>query len=263
MNIETNSFILRLYFTSRKAFQKLIIFLNACFIGFWLGILSRNNLYSIDSVYYDTEKQYTNDKYNLRGFWTWETRVIEKHFQSCKSLLVAGVGGGREVLALRKMGYQTDGFECNPNLAEFANQFLKRQGFETNIEVVMRDRCSTTNKLYDGLIIGWGAYMLIQGRKHRIEFLKNMRKKTKYNAPILLSFFCHYQLRKYHYLIANIGNLFRVIFGRERIEPGDSLVPNYVHIFTKEEIAYELNEAGFELTEYCTQGYGHAVGIAR
>ena len=42
----------------------------------------------------------------------------------CKRLLVAGAGGGREVLALYKSGYEVDGFECHPELVALANTML-------------------------------------------------------------------------------------------------------------------------------------------
>ena len=64
-------------------------------------------------------------------------------------------------------------------------------------------------------------------------------------------------------IIAKIGNLIKRILGGDSLEPGDSLVPNYVHYFTKDEISHELTEAGFELVMYCSEEYGHAVGITQ
>ncbi|NJO96415.1 MAG: hypothetical protein HC764_10650 [Pleurocapsa sp. CRU_1_2] len=51
--------------------------------------------------------------------------------------------------------------------------------------------------------------------------------------------------------------------GGELIEPGDTLVPDYVHYFTKDEIEREFKEAGFELIMYSNDEYGHAVGLAK
>ena len=38
--------------------------------------------------------------------------------------MVVGGGGGREVLALRRLGYEVDGFECDPGLVACANELL-------------------------------------------------------------------------------------------------------------------------------------------
>lgn len=263
MNSQIYPLQLKVYIASIKFFQKIMKVLNAFFIGFWLGILKRENLYLIDALYYDNTQKYRDFEYNCSGLWRWETKVLEQYFPSCHNLLVAGVGGGREVLALRKLGYKVDGFECNPNLVEFANRLMKQEGFPANIQLVSRDKCSESqNNKYDGIIIGWGAYMLIQGRTKRIDFLKTIKEQAQQNSPILLSFYCHPTIKKYHQIIAQVGNLIRCILGRERLEPGDSLVPMYVHFFTQDEIDRELTEAGFKLVMYCTDEYGHAVGIA-
>lgn len=262
MNSQNSPLALKIYISSRKLLRKLILLINAGFIGFWLGVLKRDHLHLIDQLYYDNTNQYCDEKYNCGGLWDWEKKVLDQHFQQCKSLLVAGVGGGREVLALCKLGYDAEGFECNSKLVEFANQLLEKEGFPANIQVIPRDQCPDSHQQYDGLIIGWGAYMLIQGREQRISFLKKLRSLTKENAPILLSFFCDTEPRSYFKIIIKIGNIIRWVLRRDSLELGDDLVPNYVHNFTKEEIAAELEAGGFKLEMYCTDEYGHAVAIA-
>jgi hypothetical protein len=48
----------------------------------------------------------------------------------------------------------------------------------------------------------------------------------------------------------------------ERVEPGDVLVPNFTHWFTRREVEAELAAAGFSLVHFATSPYGHAVGRA-
>jgi hypothetical protein len=43
---------------------------------------------------------------------------------------------------------------------------------------------------------------------------------------------------------------------RERVQPGDALVPNFAHYFTKRELEQELSEAGFETRHYRPWGPG-------
>ena len=44
---------------------------------------------------------------------------------------------------------------------------------------------------------------------------------------------------------------------------GDSLEPNFVHRFTRDEIASELAEGGFELKSFGVTPYGHALARAK
>lgn len=263
MNVEIYPWEIKIYLASLNIFQKVIKLLNACFIGFWLGILKRENIHLVDSIYYNKTKQYQDQDYNLSGLWQWEKIVLEKYFKSCQSLLVGGVGGGREALALCKLGYEVDAFECNSNLVKFANQLMLQEGFISSIKLAPRDRCPDSDKKYDGIIVGWGAYMLIQGKNKRIAFLQSIHQQAKVNAPLLVSFFDYSGIQIYHKIIARIANTIKLLIGGEPIEPGDSLVPDYVHYFTRDEIEQEFKEAGFELVMYSNDEYGHAVGFAK
>ena len=254
---------LRLYKQSRKLLRKFLILIETVFTGFWLGVLSYQSLLRIDETFYNDSDIYCSPKYNKKGLLKWEHEAIEKYFQNCQSLLLIGAGGGREVYALLNMGYDVDAFECNPKLQEFGNKFLVDEGFTTCIKTVERDACPKSNSTYDGVIIGWGAYMLIQGSARRAEFLRTVRSQIADEANILLSFFTRssdsWQLRN----IASIGNIVRFLLSRDSLAVGDSLAPNYVHYFTESELTKELDDAGFELLYYSSKGYGHAIGQRR
>ena len=261
-NSRNYTFSLKLYFFTRKALDKLFVLFNACLSGIWLGMLNRETMHLIDEYYYDNQKMYQWDEYNRAGLWKWEKKLINEYFEKCKSLLVLGAGGGREVLALSKLGYEVDGCECNPQLVKFANELMEKEELTSRVKLVERDASLDNGKLYDGIIIGWGAYMLIQGRERRIALLKNLRNQMNENSPMLLSFFSQSGNSLYFKVVHKISNTMRWITGKNRLEFGDDLVPNFVHYFTREQIANELKEAGFELKMYCTEEYGHAVGIA-
>lgn len=262
MNTKGSRLPVRLYFLSTTGLQRLFVLLKACLSGFWLGTLKAETLHDIDKLYYDGEKMYVDDNYNRSGLKNWEKNVIDNYFQDCKSLLVTSVGGGRELLALKSLGFEVSGFECHPELSAFANELLLKEGHPPLVKLVERDRCPTNGQMYDGLIVGWGAYMLIQGKKQRIEFLKGLRGQAQENSPVLVSFYSRPSNHLYFRVVAAVGNVIRRILSRELIEIGDDLVPNFVHYFTEKEIAGELLEAGYQLKFYSVKGYGHAVGIA-
>ena len=203
-----------------------------------------------------------DEQYNRRGLFLWEKEAIERYFIGRKHLLLIGAGGGREVIALSRLGYEVDGYECHPQLVEAARNLLVKENLSAQIQIAPRDQCPDGNKVYDGLIVGWGAYMLIQGRQHRIDFLRQLRSRAKESSPVLLSFYDRdFDTRRFK-IIKFIGNVLRRMTGGEQMELGDDLFPNYVHYFIRDEVESELRAGGFDLKFYSTKSYGHAVGFA-
>ncbi len=256
-------FLARFYFGSVAWLDRALTLVHATFSGVWLGLLGRGTLHAADQLYYDQKRSmYCDESYNKHGLRNWERQAIDAYFGGCRSILVAATGGGREVLALRNLEFDADGFECHPELCAAANRLLEREGLEPDVRLAERDRCVDGSRSYDGLVVGWGAYMLIQGRRRRIEFLAGMRERAAPGAPILLSFFSRSCDDRRLRIVAGVANALRRIARRERVEIGDDLRPNYVHVFTRDEIAAELREAGFDLAHFERSPYGHAVGIA-
>jgi hypothetical protein len=269
VNEQNAPFLIRLYFFTQSRFAKTLALARACFIGLWLGVLTRASLHAIDEEYYTRTKRgipgeynFHSTAYNQRGLWDWEEEMLNDYFADCRRLLVIGAGGGREVLALQRLGYQVDGFESHPDLVATANELLRVEGYDPTVRLVPRDQGSITGTIYDGIIIGWGAYMLVNGRKHRIALLRQMRAQTRVQCPILLSFFSRDRTPRIYRISVLVANTIRRALRQELVEVGDWLVPNYVHYFSQDEIVSELSEGGFATVHYNTTGYGHAVGVA-
>lgn len=253
---------IRFYFSACRKLDQLFVLIRACWIGVWLGLLDRETLHLLDKCCYDLWSEYHTEAHNRKGLTAWEVGAITNYFSACRRLLVAGIGGGRELLALCQLGYEPDGFECHPELAAVARRLLQSDGFTAEVTVAARDTCPESEKQYDGLIVGWGAYMLIQAREKRIAFLKAMRATVPAKAPLLLSFFHRSPQARRFKIITFVGNILRRIRRKSLLEVGDSLAPNYVHLFTRDELKVELQQAGFDLVFYDSAEYGHAVALA-
>jgi hypothetical protein len=244
--------------------------IEACLVGLWLGALTTEELYATVNEGYARSKiareNYHGEEWNQSGLFTWEETALTNHFGGCERLLLIGAGGGREVLALRRLGYRVDGFEPDPDLVVVANEVLRAEGYESSVHPVPYDEFPNTGKTYDGLIIGWSAYMHIPGRRRRIARLRQLRAQARAQGPILLSFFdlgnaaapnpARYKLAVF------VANVIRRGLRRELAEFGDWLRPQYLHYFTRDDIASELAEGGFSTVHYGTAGLGHAVGRA-
>ena len=180
---------IRAYDASRGLFDRFVVAARAAFVGVWLGILDRHALHAADELYYSRTRMYHDDSYNLSGLFAWETEAVERHFRSCRSVLVTSAGGGREVAALERRGLEVFGFECHSELAKAGNDLLSRHGLKARLSLGLRDAIPPGMPTCDGAVVGWASYMLIQQRACRIEFLQRLRTHIPAGGPLLISFF--------------------------------------------------------------------------
>ena len=249
-------FTARLSHWSFRFLKNLTSFLDAASSGFWLGVMSQRSLDYSDELSYSQNKFYTDDKYNESGLFDWEKPIIEKHFSQVKTILLIAAGGGREVLALSKMGFNVDACECNPKLIEYANNLLQKNQINNEIKYLPGNSVPGEIKKYDGIIIGWGAYSLIQGNKKRLSFLAGLYPFLNKETPLMISFLITRGRNKRDKIIQNVSNFFRILTNRDKTEPGDRLEPDFIHYFTEEEIKNEIAQSKFRLTDYYSSDYG-------
>jgi hypothetical protein len=254
--------MVRSYLRWRRLWGSLIGLIDAAVTGIWLGLLRPAHLERLDTLYYNGHAKYRDETYNQSGLFRWESAAIDEYFASARRLLVTSAGGGREVLALLGMGYEVDAFECNPHLAGCANRLLAGAGYAARVLEAERDRCPRLEGPYDGVVVGWAAFMLTPGNDRRIRLLRELRSMMAPGAPLMISFFTRAAHQRRFRIITGCGNVVRHLQLREPLEMGDDLSPNYVHHFDRPEIEDVLNAAGFELATFRTAEYGHAIGHA-
>lgn len=245
----------RAYLAVSGGWNRVAALLQAVYEGFWLGLLRRADLHAVDEAFYDGNAAYHQDAHNLRGLFPWEATALEA-FEGCRRILVIGAGGGREVLALSRMGFAVEAYECNAALVAYAADFLPRQGCAAAVRHLPRDEAPPAGEPFDGIIVGWSAYTLIPGRAHRIALLRRLRPLARPGGPILLSFFTRVGNGARLGISTGVANAVRALLRRERADLGDALAPNFVHYFTAEEIDGELREAGWEPRRFTPHGSG-------
>ena len=262
----TSHLLPRIYYTVQGFQRRWRSATWAISIGIWLGVLSRSALDEIDDIYYLVRRgkqsspiDYRSDEHNERGLREWEREVIEKYFDKKGRLAVLGAGGGREVLALKQLGFEVEGWECQEELASSANRLLTTMGFEPTVSVYPRDTCPRGDPCFSGIIVGWGVYTHMNGSQGRIALLRAIRERLLQGSPILLSFFSRDQAALMYDLTARVANILRLIARREHVEVGDFLGPNFVHFFTESEVRCELEAAGFTLSMYRARPVAHAI----
>ena len=231
--------------------------------GFRLGLLKPETMFLRGQRTYGAQAFFQSEAHNRSGLHGWELRAVETHFSQCRRWLVAAAGCGREVLALRKRDCEADGFECHPVFVELANRLLVKDGFPASVRLAPPDECVRDGGKYDALLVGMGAYVHIQTRDKRIAFLRQMRALARDGTPLLLSFFLRVPDARRFAVTAWIGNLFRRLLARPRLEAGDTFKKTFFRLFTPEEITEELTSAGFELVAFDLKEFPYAVAKVR
>jgi hypothetical protein len=250
----------KLFILVDRIFHLILKVLKAVHQGFWLGIMGREQFWQIANLQYGTWPRYRSDEHNLSGLFEWEEKIVHENFGACSSLLVGAAGGGREVIALSKKGYSVVGFECQPDLAQCAKSLITRLGIDAIILDSNVDSVPSNLGLFDGLILGWGAYIHIPGREARISFLKEFRECLRPGGPLLISFFVRKSNSRSMLWIYGIATLIRRIrLSSEVVEIGDTLEGTFDHYFERSELETELKLAGFVLARYHDIPFGHAI----
>ncbi|MCA2214119.1 hypothetical protein [Jidongwangia harbinensis] len=237
--------------------------------GLWLGLLDRHDLHAFDEAEYVHRSNYRTDAHNLGGLFDWERRAVAEYFPTGGALVVLGAGGGREALALARLGYRAVGYECHPALVRYGRDLLARHDCPgAELHHLGRDRAPADGGPYAGAIVGWGAYMLITGRERRVSMLGGLRRRLLPGAPLLTSFYTRADDGRRAGLVAAVARPVRRLRRAPAVEVGDDLAPTYVHRFTEAEVAAELTAGGFELVEFAAErpgptNPGYAVARAR
>lgn len=253
----------RFYFFQDRWWGRMMRALQGTHTGLWLGVLTHERLQTLDEAHFQVAPSYLDEGHNTRGLFDWEREAVGAAFGGCRRVAVIAAGAGREVLALSQMGFDAVGYECNPALVDFAADLLPRHGCDGVVRPIARDAAPVADGPFDGVIMGWGAYMLIVGRHRRIAFLREVRASLAPGGPVLVSFFNRPEKSPRMHLAWRVACVVRRLLGHEPAEMGDDLSPLYMHRFLEAELRGELVEAGFTVTHYVPEGRGqHAAGWA-
>ncbi len=228
--------------------------------GLALGVLGDESLDAAVAAAYEGRSEFRDAAFNASGLRPWESEFVIAHLRPASRVLVASAGGGREVLALHRMGFGTEAFECNEALAEWGNAFLRERAPGVTIRRAAPSEVPAGLGACDAVVVGWGAYPHIRPSSRRIAFLRGLRALVSPGDPVLLSFF--ERSGPHSDRAARIGAAVRAALARTAVEPGDIFGPPPMHLFERREIESELAAGGFRPVFYSGHGYPHAAGVA-
>lgn len=231
-----------MFLFAHRAFELVQTCVRVLFEGLWLGILSERHYDAICELRYDHEI-YADDVRLDSGFLIFEKAAVERYFHG-GSVLVAAAGGGREMIALTRAGFEADGFDCARGMVEAGQRALAARNIAGRLLWAPASRAPKLDKIYDGLIVGWNGYTYILPRSRRIEFLQSLRAHLKPGSPILIS--GSWRPEDGGGWTCRIANTVRGLTLRPRVfEPGDEFPGQPRHSFSRKQLVRELADAGF------------------
>jgi hypothetical protein len=247
-------------------FSKLVMAVTALHEGFWLGCLSADDLNAVTAEHFANSRFFSSTEHSLSGLFNWEKSALDRYFRQGSRIMVAAAGAGRQILALRKLGFDAEGFECSPALRRASERIFQQEGESKRVIACDPDSVPPGPAIYDGVIVGWTAYTHIPTKLRRVAFLRALRGRALPNSPVLVSFFAHPKDPGQENWVHRVATFCR-FFLRGRKEPpelGDRIsYGRYSRSFTEDEVVIELKTAGFRVQHCVIQGSaGHAVGTA-
>lgn len=257
--------MLRLVAAYDRSLRRSFAALESFHTGLLLGLLRAGALDRMTQLSYRARALYLEPGYNGSGLFDWERDAIARHFRPGSRLLLAGCGGGRELLPLARDGFVVDAFDPNAEYVALARRTLEEQGLPG--QVLQAEPSVVPAKFagrYDGFVLGWVVYAHIVGRNQRLAFLRELRRRATAGAPLLLSFWVRRASSRRERMQHAVARLVaRLSFNPRRPEAGDDLNQQaFVHWFDEAGIGSELREAGFEPVGFKATPFGHVVAIA-
>jgi hypothetical protein len=255
------NFAASLYLWSQRFFHVLHAGSQVLFEGFWMGLLPESVYDEISQKSYGEGKLYTDASYLDQGFHFWEDLAVRTWFPPAGRVLVAAAGGGRELIALERAGYQAAGFECSHAMVEAGKRALAERGIAATLDWAPPCVAPPMKEKFDALIVGWNGYCHISPRARRLAFLKDLRSQLRPGSPVLVSTAIRHPQERALGWTARVANAIRIgTFRAPVFEAGDSFPGKPKLHFTRRQLERELKEAGYVVTRfYAWGGYGAVV----
>lgn len=220
-------------------------------------ILSPEEILNFAKIYYKRKadnysKEYEDDiKSGLNKF---EKEILEKHFQNKKAkILLLGCGGGRESIALAKLGFHVTGVDMVEEAISIAENIAEKERVQIDFVCNEFSELSLPYDSFDYAFFSLWLYEQIPSMKKRVEIVRSLKMILKNEGKVIFHFHLsnlspnEKRLYPFHKAIAWIT------WGNRGYQLGDRPAHgiHLYHIFTtKEEIHNELIKAGFSSTEF-------------
>lgn len=206
-----------------------------------------------------------DEQYAASGLTETEDAFVQRYLMPQAELLVLGAGGGRESLALAKMGFRVTGVDFVEETLEAARTHARRENLRINFISQEASRLTLADTpVFDAVFFPAALYSLIPSAQLRLQTLQAASRYLKPGAVLFLSFFL--QGSQHPSKGDRLKKLLALItWGNRRIEPGDRLEGDgeFRHYFTAQTLTKELESSGFTIIELAASDLPQGSAVIR
>lgn len=204
-----------------------------------------------------------------QGLFSWEVEAVRTPpFPSNGRLLVGGVGGGREMVGLARLGYEVVAFEPS-GLVEGATAVARdlpdaevvRASYADVVAAAQGQPGPMTGLLardFAGVVLGWGSLSHLVSADERRGLLVALRRLLPW-APVVCSFWSEPEVDRRRGVERAVRRISR---WTDRFqEPGLRFLPHtgFIHLFTRAELEELAAGSGYRIAMYWSGPFAHAL----
>ena len=197
-----------------------------------------------------------SDRWTKQGLLETEKGFLEKYSIKSGKFLVLGCGGGREAIALAKLGFKVVGVDFTDELVEVAKRNAGMEKVEATFQRQDIAELALAENSFDYAMLSSFLYSFIPVKKERIALLKNVKKLLHPGSKFLLTLNFSATNPKKNRLKHGLKKIIAFFtLGNIRYHDGDAVLEqsrtfSIVHNFgSQEELLDEIRQAGLETEE--------------
>lgn len=195
-----------------------------------------------------------------------ERRIYDSLLRPSDRVLLVGCGAGRDLLALRELGYQVTGLDPMPELITQARGHLARRGLTAEVREGFVETADINDR-YDVVVLAGCCYSYVPRSASRVATLERIKSHVSEEGRIVVTYLGSTARSPFSLqMTRTVGYLARVDW---RAEQGDSFTRGYTvpcllryeHLFGPGEVARECAEAGLRVQEDATIPFPYVIAI--
>jgi SAM-dependent methyltransferase len=190
------------------------------------------------------------------GLEPWETSIADSRIRAGMSVLLAGCGSGRELVALGERGCRLVGIDPASQALAVARRVLAERSIAAELVEGFVDDIPVPGR-FDVVWFGCASYSLIPESARRIAILRRLASQLVYNGVLIVNF--QFPLTRPRAVVTSLSRAAGALTRSDwRMEAGDRFgflnrnghqSYSYGHAFTLEEFECEAAAAGTRVVD--------------